>query len=452
MKELDVKAHNATEPNIDTSRRTFQGYTSVRDHQPTESLGALRRQTLVTLRWGAIFGQTIALIFVSLILQYDYPVLACCLITLASAAVNLAVTYRLPLDRRVTNFEAFLQLGFDLWQLAALLWLTGGIVNPFSILFLAPVVTAATTLSRWVVFSLGGMAFMLSCALVYFHHPLPWSPTGGFELPPILQLGIWLALCVGATYTSLAAWRSTHESRKMSFALAATETMLAHEQKLSALGALAAAAAHELGTPLATIQVTAKEMTREIEAKTPLGEDAALIFSQAQRCRDILEQLATRGDTRDLIHDRLCLETLLEEAAEPFINRDKNIYISCEGDGPVPNLKRSPALLYALKNYIDNAVDFARARVELIARWDAENITIIIDDDGEGFAPALKGNLGQPYASTRRRAKTAGGLGLGLFISERLIRRTGGKVTYDASQLGGARITATLPREGLTAD
>jgi len=245
MKELDVKAHNATEPNIDTSRKTFGGYASVRDHQSADSLGALRRQTLVTLRWGAIFGQTIALFIVSLILQYEYPVLACCLITFASATVNLAVTYWLPLDRRVTNFEAFMQLGFDLLQLAALLYLTGGVVNPFSILFLAPVVTAATTLSRWVVFSLGGMAFLLSCALVYFHHPLPWSPTGGFELPPILQLGIWLALCVGATYTSLAAWRSTAESRKMAFALAATEAMLAHEQKLSALGALAAASAHE---------------------------------------------------------------------------------------------------------------------------------------------------------------------------------------------------------------
>ena len=305
-----MKAHNATEPNIDTSRKTFGGYASVRDHQSADSLGALRRQTLVTLRWGAIFGQTIALFIVSLILQYEYPVLACCLITFASATVNLAVTYWLPLDRRVTNFEAFMQLGFDLLQLAALLYLTGGVVNPFSILFLAPVVTAATTLSRWVVFSLGGMAFLLSCALVYFHHPLPWSPTGGFELPPILQLGIWLALCVGATYTSLAAWRSTAESRKMAFALAATEAMLAHEQKLSALGALAAASAHELGTPLATIQVTAREMTREIEANTPLGEDAALILSQAQRCREILEQLATRGDTSDLIHDRLCLETV----------------------------------------------------------------------------------------------------------------------------------------------
>ena len=455
MKELDVKAHNAMEPNIDdnsdASHTTFGDYASVRDHQSTESLGALRRQTLVTLRWGAIFGQTIALIFVSLILKYDYPVLACCLITFASAAVNLAVTYRLPLDRRVSNFEAFLQLGFDLWQLAALLWLTGGVVNPFSILFLAPVVTAATTLSRWVVFSLGGMTFMLSCALVYFHHPLPWSPTGGFELPPILQLGIWLALCVGAIYTSLAAWRSTAESRKMAFALAATEAMLAHEQKLSALGALAAAAAHELGTPLATIQVTAKEMTLEIEPKTPLGEDAALILSQAQRCRGILEQLATRGDTSDLIHDRLSIEALLEEAAEPFINRNKYIYISCEGEGAEPNLQRSPALLYALKNYIDNAVDFAQARVELSAHWDTQNITIIIDDDGAGFAPALKGNLGQPYASTRRRAKTAGGLGLGLFISERLIQRTGGKVTYDASPLGGARITVILPRSRLTA-
>jgi len=237
----------------------------------------------------------------------------------------------------------------------------------------------------------------------------------------------------------------------MAFALAAAESMLAHEQKISALGGLAAAAAHELGTPLATIQVVAKEMTREIEGNTSLGEDAALILSQAQRCREILENLSQRGDAGDLIHDVLSLEDLLEEAAEPFINRDKDIVISCQGEGSEPDLKRRPALLYALKNYVDNAVDFAQLRVELSTRWDAQTITILIDDDGAGFGSALKGHLGQPYRTTRRGSKTAGGLGLGLFISERLIKQAGGEVSYLESPLGGARIMATLPREQLSA-
>jgi len=326
-------------------------------------------------------------------------------------------------------YEAYMQLGFDIWQLAGLLWLTGGITNPFSILFLAPVVTAATTLSRWVVLALGGMALTLSFGLVFYHLPLPWAPAGSFDLPLVLKLGIWM----------------------VAFALAATESMLAHEQKLSALGGLAAAAAHELGTPLATIQVVAKEMSREVEADTPLGEDAALILSQAQRCREILEQLSRRGDEGDIIHDALSIEDLLEEAAEPFIDRDKDIVIKCEGEGPDPVLKRRPELLYALKNYIDNAVDFATSRVELSAYWDDEKITIIVDDDGKGFDPTLKDRLGQPYVSTRHRAQTAGGLGLGVFISARLMKRMGGKIKYLSSPMGGARILTELPRDRLTA-
>ena len=446
-----MEAPITTKTNIDTPTNGFEDFTRLQDHQRVESLGSLRRQTLVTLRWGAILGQILALVIVHLFLGFEYPLIACGFAILASVSVNIAVTISLPLERRVSDFEAYMQLGFDLWQLAGLLWLTGGIVNPFSILFLAPIVTAATTLSRRVIFALGSMALALSYGLVFFHLPLPWSPAGSFDFPLIFKLGIWIAICVGASFTSLYAWRATNESRRMGFALATAEAMLAHEQKLSALGGLAAAAAHELGTPLATIQVVAKEMSREIEANTPLGEDAALILSQAQRCRNILEQLSQRGDEGDLIHDILSIEALLEEAAEPFINHDKDIIIICGGEGSEPSLKRSPSLLYALKNYIDNAVDFAEARVELSAKWDADTITITIDDDGKGFDAALKGLLGQPYTTTRHKAKTAGGLGLGLFISERLITRSGGKVAYLECPLGGARIRATFPRSNLAA-
>lgn len=404
----------------------------------------------MSLRWGAIVGQALALIIVSQFFGFDYPLIACGLAILASAAVNIGVTLTMPLDRRVSDFEAYMQLGFDLWQLAGLLWLTGGITNPFAILFLAPVVTAATTLSRWVLLALGAMAMALSLTLVFVHQPLPWSPAGSFDLPLIFKIGIWMAICVGSTFTSLYAWRTTKESRKMAFALATTEAMLAQEQKLSALGGLAAAAAHELGTPLATIQVVAKEMSREVEPGSPLADDAALILSQSLRCREILEQLSQRGDEGDLIHNSLSPEDLLEEAAEPYIGRNKDITVSSSGAGPEPILQRQPELLYALKNYVDNAVDFAESRVELSAQWDDETLTIRVDDDGAGFDTALLGRLGQPYASTRTRARTAGGLGLGVFISSTLIERTGGTVAYAGSPMGGARVEATWPRDRLS--
>jgi len=449
-----VKVLNAAAPNtppiLQPPLKGFGGLAAATGLAPVDSLGSLRRQTLVALRWGAIIGQSLALIIVSQILGFNFPLVACALVILASVTVNLVVTLKLPLDRRVSDFEAYMQLGFDLLQLSSLLWLTGGITNPFAILFLAPVVTAATTLSRWVVLALGMMALVLSFTLIFFHQPLPWYPNANFELPYIFKIGIWIAIFVGSTFTSLYAWRTTQESRRMAFALAATESMLAHEQKLSALGGLAAAAAHELGTPLATIQVVAKEMSREVDPSSPLGQDAALLLSQSQRCRDILEQLSQRGDEGDIYHNVFSPEDLLEEAAEPYIAREKDIILTCKGVGSEPILKRQAELLYALKNYIDNAVDFAKSRVELSARWDTDTLTIFVDDDGNGFDPSLKGKLGQPYVSSRNRSQTAAGLGLGLFISTQLIERTGGAVRYGRSPLGGARIEAKWSRDRLS--
>ena len=236
----------------------------------------------------------------------------------------------------------------------------------------------------------------------------------------------------------------------MSEALSATEQRLAQEQKLSALGSLAAAAAHELGTPLATIAVTAKELTRELP-EGALADDAALVLEQAQRCRSILEQLALRGDTPDLIHETLSLEDLLEEAAEGFIHRDKDLIVeSHQPDGDIPLvIKRRPELLYALKNFTENAVDFARSKVALTATVEKGAVTVTIDDDGPGFDPLVRARLGQPYVTTRAKGDSAGGLGLGIFIASTLVRRTGGRIYFERGALSGARIRCVWPVEAL---
>lgn len=413
--------------------------------------GQLRRSTLVLLRWCAIGGQTLALLIVSQILGFSFPLWPCVAMIGLSVAVNVVVTSAFELDRRVGDREAGLQLGYDLLQLAALLWLTGGMSNPFALLFLAPVVTSATTLNKRVLFSLGALAIGMSFLLLYNSQPLPWDPAGSFTLPFVFRLGVWMAIIVGSAFTSLYAWRATKESRSMSDALAATEAVLAHEQKLSALGGMAAAAAHELGTPLATIQITAKEMSRELDPTSPLGEDAALMLSQAQRCREILQQLSQRGDEGDAIHDALTIEDLLEEAAEPYINYGVDISLDVSGTGDEPILNRQAELLYGLKNFIENAVDFAEREVKLSGHWDDTHLTLTIDDDGEGFDPTIKGRLGQPYVSKRQKPKQAdelaGGLGLGVFIATTLIERTGGKVSFGRSPLGGARIELIWPRK-----
>ena len=426
------------------------------DGQPGLTMGRLRRYTLVLLRWWGVAGQILTIFFVSQILEFHFPILACAAVIGASIALNIILSVFFPLDRRVSNREALFQLGFDTLQLSALLWLTGGITNPFAILFLAPVVTAATTLSRPTLFILAGIATTLSLILVFYFQPLPWNPQGSLHLPFEFRMGVWVAIIVGSIFTSLYAWRVTKESRKMGAALAAANTMLSQEQKLSALDGMAAAAAHELGTPLATIQVVAKEMSRELETGTPLHDDVSLLMSQAKRCRDILEQLSIRGDEEDAIHNRLSLEDLLEEAAEPYVSIEPDISIDIKGDGIEPQIRRQAELLYALKNFIENAVDFADDQVKLSANWNHDTITLTIDDDGPGFEPTIMSRLGQPYVTLRSKQKQkdpkAGGLGLGVFIATTLVERTGGTVKFHRSPLKGARITLNWPKDTLVSE
>jgi len=327
-------------------------------HLSRKTSGRLRRSTLVTLRWTAVAGQALTLVIVSEFLGFRYPYWPCAVIVIMAALLNLAVTFALPLDRRVGHTEAVLQLGFDTLQLASLLWLTGGMNNPFALLFVAPVVTAATTLSRSVLFSIGGLATFASLFLMINHLPLPWEPPGSFKLPPEFTSATWFALMTGMVFTSGYAWQASREGRRMTEALAATEAVLAQEQKLAALGGLAAAAAHELGTPLATIQLVAKEMARELDANSHLGEDAKLLVEQTQRCREILKQLGARGDTGEPMHDTMTLQAMLEEASEPYFGLGSQIEIKTYGEGPEPDLRRQAEILYGLKNFIENAVDF----------------------------------------------------------------------------------------------
>jgi len=411
--------------------------------------GRLRRSTLVTLRWTAVLGQTIALLLVWFGLGFRFAASYAVIMIALGVVLNLLVTATLPLDRRVSDTEAAAQLGFDSVQLTALLWLTGGMTNPFAILFLAPVVTSATTLSRPVVWSLGLLAAGLSFGLLFYSQPLPWSPEGQFQLPFLFKLSGWVALMVGMVFTSLYAWRSAKEARRMSEALAATEAVLAREQKLSALGGLAAAAAHELGTPLATIQLVTKEIERDLKGKSDLRDDMQIILSQTQRCRDILQQLALRGDDGDLIHESMSVEAMLEEITEPFVHIGPDIDVSVSGEPPVPTLRRQAELIYSIRNFIDNAVGFARESVEIGVEWTEKTLRIEIRDDGDGFDATVRDHLGEPFVSSQVKKGKAKGLGLGFFIAKTLVERTGGTVDFGNRPEGGARVTLEWPAEAI---
>lgn len=405
-------------------------------------LGFLRLHTLVRLRWLAIIGQTAAVLAVQFMLGFPLPLAACLAIIAFSAWLNIFLAIRWRKSVRLQETHAGLLLAYDIIQLASLLYLTGGLGNPFSFLFLVPVTISATSLSlRWTLW-LGAMAFGCATFLAFRHYPLPWRPDEMLVLPDVYIAGMWAAIMCGVVFSAIFARRIAAEARQMSQALAATEMVLAREQRLSALDGMAAAAAHELGTPLATIALVAKELKRDLPAGGPLGEDIDLLISQAARCREILARLANREAQADEMYQRTGLRAMIEELIAPLRGSDIEIHVTSptENDGRAgmtePTLRRNPAISYGLGNLLENAVDFARSRVDVDVRWTAGQVSITVSDDGPGFHQDIFDRLGDPFVTTRPgydadRGEGGGhaGMGLGFFIAKTLLERSGASVS-----------------------
>jgi two-component system sensor histidine kinase RegB len=418
--------------------------------------GRVRLRTLALIRWVAIAGQAAALLIVHVGLGYHLPIWPAFVMVAASALVNIWTTLGRPAAARLGDREVAFYLAFDLLQLAALLYLTGGLNNPFAILILAPVTVSATVLSRASTIGLSLLALAVVVLLAFFHLPLPW-PDGSFEMEPLLVFGLGLALAVSTVFVAAYVFSMAEEARRMSDALAATQMALDREQRVSALGSLAAAAAHELGSPLGTIAVIAKEIARDLPPGSPLKEDAELLISQSARCRDILAGLAARPETDGgAPFSLLALPALIEVAAAP--HRSDRVRLVLDGapaegaEATPPVVARSPSALHGLGNLIQNAVQFARAEVKVVMRWTDSHIIVTILDDGPGFDPGLLDHLGEPYLSGRaagREGDAAGDgehMGLGVFIAQNLLGRTGASLRFDNRPDGGAEVTVTWRR------
>jgi two-component system, sensor histidine kinase RegB len=419
----------------------------------------LRLETLTRLRWLALLGQTLALLMVQFGLGFQLPLLRALAFVGLGMGLNLALQLRFPAAHRLPARSATWLLAFDILQLAALLYLTGGLENPFAFMFLAPVLIAATALEPRQTLMLGALASVSAALLLTYHQPLPWTPDGSIRLPTLYVFGVFSAILLGLGFISVYAWRVAEEARQLSDAFAATELALAREQNLSAIDGLAAAAAHQLGTPLATIALIVTEMSR-MDLKNPaLAEDIAILRQQTDRCREILAKIASLGEESTGPLAQQTLSHLVEEAAAPYRGFDKQIEIRSEGPDPEPIAPRNPGLLYGLGNIIENAVDFSATRARIDVIWTKSNVTMAIIDDGPGFAPEILARLGDPYLSTRRydrpdRAGTADaaaslerGLGLGLFIAKTLIERSGGIIEVrNIGPPSGARVEIRWPR------
>jgi two-component system sensor histidine kinase RegB len=420
----------------------------------------LRVGTLIFLRWIAILGQGVACLFVYFVLEFDYPVGLCFVFIVASATLNFGLRFGTSGTFRLSDLEAVVLLCYDLVQLSFLLYLTGGVTNPFVMLLLAPVTISAVSLPRNLTLFLGIVMLAAATFLCVEFEPLPWYENEQLKFPLLYRASIWSALALSAAFIALYAARVSDESRLLATALAATELVLEREQHLSQLDGLAAAAAHELGTPLATITLIIRELQKSSAACPAEGlkDDLDLLAQETTRCREILSKLASLGADQGTMMNVLSIDTLIEEVVEPQREFGVKVEISKRsvGSASPPALVRNPGLLYGLGNLVENAIDFAQSRVRIDAWWSRDLVTISIEDDGPGFSPAILDRLGDPYLRgrpTERRTKndSQSGLGLGLFIAKTLLERSGATVeTYNLlPPRTGAVVKMTWARSAL---
>jgi two-component system, sensor histidine kinase RegB len=408
------------------------------------AMGRVRVRTLLLIRWLAIFGQIAALLVVDELLDFDLPMIPAMATIGASAAVNIWIIARYNLSQWHHDRTAAGYLAFDILQLAALLYLTGGLDNPFALLFLVPVTISATILSLRSAVYLGLLAGTCVSLLGVFHLPLPW-PNPGFQLPQLYAAAIWISLILGTVFLMFYAWRVAEEARRMSDALAATHTALSQERELSALGSLAAAAAHELGTPLGTIALITKELLHGQTGDAEIRTDLEVLDGEVDRCRTILAGLARNPSAgADPAVSRMSFDALVADVAERHGDADTAVMVIAGATTTPLLVQRSPELVQGLGNLVENATEFARSRVDLEFNWNDEQVELSISDDGPGFAANILDFLGDPYISTR---PGSGRMGLGVFISKTLLERTGAALHFFNRRQGmGATVVIRWPR------
>ncbi|WP_347311695.1 sensor histidine kinase RegB [Defluviimonas sp. SAOS-178_SWC] len=413
-------------------------------HFPHRALAArighgdwVRLRTLILLRWTAIFGQATAILVAWKYYDIRLDLVLCLLVVGAAVLANVIAIFAFPVNTRLSERGAMLTLLFDTLQLSLLLFLTGGLNNPFALLILAPATIAATALQTRSTVFVGLLTIALVTLVTFFHVPLKTLDATSITVPALFEFGFWLAIVIGVVFLGLYARRVASEIHVMGDALLATQMALAREQKLTDLGGVVAAAAHELGTPLATIKLTSRELARDLADHPELRADAELILEQADRCRDILRSMGRAGK-QDLHLRSAPVSAVIREAAEPHMGRGKDLHFDLDdtpGSGRQPEILRQPEIIHGLRNLIQNAVDFARSEVWVDTEWSERALTVTIADDGEGYPPHLIGRIGDPFLPRRRdddpaRRPDYDGMGLGLFIAKTLLERTGAQLRF----------------------
>jgi len=402
----------------------------------------LDKKTLVSLRWIAIVGQLIAINFVYFYLKLELPIGAVHGIVLVGLITNLILQFKIKENQLKDLYSGFFLI-YDLLQLTFLLYLTGGISNPFSFLMIVPSILSSTFLSMGTTIILGTLTIVSLFFLKKYHEILPGLDAYQFSFPEYYLEGILISIIIGLIFLSYFGIRFSGETKKRSEALEKLQQVMAREYQLDSLGGLAAAAAHSLGTPLATISVVAKELKKEIGDESKHTKDLELLVSQSKRCSDILRRISRKEIEDDQFINIVKAEDILEEIIISFKETsDVKINLISTEDKNKINVRRAPELVYGLRNFIGNAVKFSKSRVEITLKSDDKTIEIKINDDGPGIPEDIIKKIGEPYIKSKSKELISNsGLGLGTFLGKTLLEKKNAKLLFRSNgELGGALV------------
>ena len=400
----------------------------------------LDKNTLTILRYIAIFGQFIAVNIVFYYLKLSFPINESYVIIFIGLLTNIFLQFRVKVNQLKDSYASFFLL-YDLIQLSILLYLTGGILNPFSFLLIIPAIVSSTFLSMGTTIILSAITSFMLFLITYFYLPLPGMNEEIFDVPNFYKFGLLISILIGLIFLSYFGIRFSGESKKRSEALNKLQEVIAKEYELESLGGQAAAAAHSLGTPLATISIVAKELKKEIGDNKEVSKDIDLLISQTKRCSEILKKISKKQIEEDSFLSSIKLEDLLEEIINSFKETSsKKIELFIKNDKNKIDIQRSPEIIYGLRNFIGNAVKFSKSKVKIDLKSDKKVIEIKINDDGPGIPEDLINKIGEPYIKSKSKELSPNsGLGLGTFLGKTLLERQNAKLLFRRnSDLGGA--------------
>ena len=405
----------------------------------------LDKNTLTILRYIAIFGQFAAINIVYFYLSLPFPIKLSYIIIFLGLVTNLYLQFGIKINQ-LKDFYAAIFLVYDLIQLSLLLYLTGGIFNPFCFLLIIPAIVSSTFLSMGTTIILGFITSFLLLIISFFHLPLPGEDMNLLHFPNFYKTGIIISVFIGLIFLSYFGIRFAGETKKRSEALNKLQEVISKEYELESLGGQAAAAAHSLGTPLATISVVAKELKKDIGNDKEFSKDIDLLISQTKRCSEILKQISKKQIEEDIFLSSIKFEDLLEEIINSFKETSsKKIYFSNQNDQNKIAIQRSPEIIYGLRNFIGNAVKFSKSKVNISLLSNQQTVEIKVNDDGPGIPEDIINKIGEPYIKSKSRELSSNaGLGLGTFLGKTLLERQNAKLSFrKKGDLGGALVTIT---------